>query len=34
MNKVQLKDYLDNLGILDWDLSKFIGKNVEEIRKT
>ena len=32
MNKLQLKEYLDELGILDWELSKFQGKRIDEIR--
>lgn len=32
MTKHELQDYLNGLGILDWNLSDFHGKHIEEIR--
>jgi hypothetical protein len=32
MSKDELKAYLNKIGILDWGLSDFYGKHIEEIR--
>lgn len=34
MNKTQLAEHLVGLGILDWDLSRFQGRSIEELRTT